>query len=214
MKRLSRAEQAERNRALVLDAARRVFLARGYHGATLEQIADEAGFSKGVVYSQFDSKADLFLALLEARIEERAAENSRLAESVAGDGGLPALMEHLARGDQATPGWVLLVIEFRVHAARDPVLGRRYAAAHARTVEALADVLVTVGPYDGQAAAVAPRRLAELGLALSSGITLEQAASPDALGGPLPAAQLVAQVLQPLLARPAAPAPAAGSTRP
>jgi AcrR family transcriptional regulator len=216
MKRLTRAEQAERNRTLVLDAARRVFLARGYHGATLEQIADEAGFSKGVVYSQFDSKADLFLALLEARISERAAENARLAESLAGDGGgLPALMEHLARGDQATPGWLLLVIEFRVHAARDPVLGRRYAAAHARTVEALADVLATVGAHDGQAPAVAAPRLAELALALSSGITLEQAASPGALGGPLPAAELMGQVLGPLLApSAAAPARAAGSARP
>ena len=75
MKRLTRVEQSERNRGLVLVAARRVFLARGYHRATLEQIADEAGFSKGVVYSQFESKADLFLALLEARIAERAAEN-------------------------------------------------------------------------------------------------------------------------------------------
>ena len=214
MKRLSRAEQAERNRALVLDAARRVFLACGYHGATLEQIADEAGFSKGVVYSQFDSKADLFLALLEARIEERAAENARLAESLAGNGGLPALIEHLARGDQATPGWLLVVIEFRVHAARNPVLGRRYAAAHARTVEALADVLVKVSAHDGQAPAVAAPRLAELVLALSSGITLEQAARSDALGGPLPAAQLMAQVLHPLLAPAAKSAPGAGSDRP
>jgi AcrR family transcriptional regulator len=211
MKRLTRSEQAGRNRALVLDAARRVFLARGYHGATLEQIADEAGFSKGVVYSQFDSKADLFLALLEARISERAAENARLAGSLAGNGGLPALMEHLARGDQATPGWALLVIEFRVHAARDPVLGRRYAAAHAFTVEALAGVLATLGARDGQAPAVASPRLAELMLALSSGITLEHAASPGALGGPLPAAQLTAQVLQPLLAPSAG---SAGSGRP
>jgi AcrR family transcriptional regulator len=213
MIRLSRTEQVERNRALVLDAARRVFLARGYHGATLEQIAEEAGFSKGVVYSQFDSKADLFLALLEARIEERAAENSRLAESLPARGGLPALVDHLARGDQATPGWLLLVIEFRVHAARDPVLARRYTAAHARTVEALADVLATISAHDGQAPAVAPTRLAELMLALSSGFALEQAARPDALGGPLPTAQLVAQVLQPLLATPAASAPAAGSGR-
>ena len=70
--RLTRAEQAGRNRALVLGAARRVFLARGYHGATLEQIADEAGFSKGVVFSKFRGKADLFLALLEDRIDVRA----------------------------------------------------------------------------------------------------------------------------------------------
>jgi AcrR family transcriptional regulator len=212
MKRLSRTEQTERNRALVLDAARRVFLARGYQGATLEQIADEAGFSKGVVYSQFDSKADLFLALLETRISERAAENAELAQSLAGDGGgLPALVEHLARGDQATPGWALLVIEFRVHAARDPVLARRYAVAHARTVEALADVLVTVGAYGGHAPEGAPSRLAELALALSVGATLEQAARPDALGGPLPAARLIAQVLELLLAQ--SPAPVAGSDR-
>jgi AcrR family transcriptional regulator len=59
MKRLSRAEQNERNRALVLDAARRIFLARGYHAATLDEIADEAGFSRGVVKSRFGNKADL-----------------------------------------------------------------------------------------------------------------------------------------------------------
>src|SRR5690349_2166753 len=45
------------------------------------------------------------------------------------------------RGDQATVGWQLLVIEFRVHAARNAELSRRYAGAHVRTVEALAGVL-------------------------------------------------------------------------
>ena len=42
-----------------------MFLARGYVNATVDAIAEEAGFSKGVVYSQFESKADMFLALLE-----------------------------------------------------------------------------------------------------------------------------------------------------
>jgi AcrR family transcriptional regulator len=211
MKRLTRVEQSERNRGLVLAAARRVFLDRGYHGATLEQIADEAGFSKGVVYSQFESKADLFLALLEARISERAAENARLAESLP-DGDLLALIGHFTRGDQATPGWQLLVIEFRVHAARDAGLNRRYAAAHARTVEALTGVLATVCARSGQTPAVPPRRLAELALALSVGTALEQAADPDALGGGQVAAQ-VARVLEPL-ARPPAAAPAVGSAGP
>jgi AcrR family transcriptional regulator len=204
MKRLSRTGQAERNRALVLAAARRVFLACGYHGATLEQIADEAGFSKGVVYSRFDSKADLFLALLEARIEERAAENAGLAESLP-DGDLTVLLDHFARGDHAIPGWQLLVIEFRVHAARDAELSRRYAAAHARTVDALAGVLVTFCARTGQTPAVAPQRLAELALALSVGAALEQAADPDALGGNQLARQLV-QALEPLV-RPLAPVP-------
>jgi AcrR family transcriptional regulator len=134
------------------------------------------------VYSQFQSKADLFLALLEARIEERAQENARLAGDLpAGD--LAVLLDHLVRGDQATPGWLLLVIEFRVHAARDPELSRRYAAAHARTVEALTKVLAAIGERSGGGLALAPRTLAELVLALSTGTTLEQAASPASLDG-------------------------------
>jgi AcrR family transcriptional regulator len=210
MKRLTRAEQAQRNRVLVLDAARRAFLEHGYHGATVEQIADEAGFSKGVVYSQFDSKADLFLALLEARIEQRAADNAKLAQSLANSGDLRPLLEHAVRGDRATPGWQLLVIEFRVHAARDPELGRRYAVAHARTLEGVAEMLATVSPTNGHEPAFSSRQLAELALALSAGATLEQAADPDALGG-LELAAHIAQVLEPLV--PSAAAPAAGSVR-
>jgi len=199
MGRLTRAEQAERNRVLVLDAARQVFLARGYHNATLEQIADEAGFSKGVMYSQFASKADLFLALLDDRIAERAKENARLVESLPGDDqGLLTLVDHLTVGDQLTRGWQLLVIEFRVHAARDAELSRRYAAAHARTIEALAGVLATISARSGQEPAMELRPLAELMLALSVGVTLEQAASPDGLGGRA-AAEQIARVLQPLV---------------
>ena len=85
-KRLNRVEQGERNRALVLAAARRVFLERGYSGATLEAIAEDAGFSKGVVYSQFAGKPDLFLALLDARIAERAEHNASAILQRAGSG--------------------------------------------------------------------------------------------------------------------------------
>src|ERR1700733_9647815 len=90
--RLTRAEQAGRNRALLLAAARTVFLERGYHGASVEQIADRAGFSTGVVYSQFGGKADLFLALLEARIAERAAANAAAVEDLAGGEGMRRLV--------------------------------------------------------------------------------------------------------------------------
>jgi hypothetical protein len=103
------------------------------------------------------------------------------------------------------------VIEFRVHAARDAELSRRYAAAHARTVDALVGVLATVCARTGHTV-VAPRRLAELALALSVGTALEQAADPDALGGGRLAEQ-IAQALEPL-ARPSAPVPAAGLAGP
>jgi AcrR family transcriptional regulator len=194
--RLTRAEQGERNRALVLSAARQVFLARGYHAATLDQIADTAGFSKGVVYSQFHGKADLFLALLAARAEERARENARVAEQASGRAGLPVLLEHLVHTDQATAGWLLLVAEFRVHAARDAELSQRYAAVHTRTVEALAGVLAAISERAGQQFALPPRAMAEVMLAMSTGAVLEQAANPEAVGGPKMAG-LLARLLGP-----------------
>jgi AcrR family transcriptional regulator len=183
MRRLSRVEQTERNRGLVLEAARGVFMQRGYHGATLEQIAESAGFSKGVVYSQFESKFDLFLSLLEARIEERAGLHASLVERFGRDGGIRALVEHLAREDRADPRWSLLVVEFRVHAARDPDLNRRYAAAHARTVQALADSLARVAERSGERLLLEPAVMAEVALATAFGSMLEQAANPDAMGG-------------------------------
>jgi AcrR family transcriptional regulator len=182
-KRMSRAEQTGRNRALVLAAARRVFLARGYHAASVDQIADEAGFSKGVVYSQFDGKADMFLALLEDRITERAAQNAHLAAEVAGTGDFTRLLDGAMRAEQAAPGWRLLVTEFRVLAARDPELNKRYAAVHARTVDGVASLLAAIAEGAAGPLPLPPRPLAELLLGLEAGLALEQVANPDALGG-------------------------------
>jgi AcrR family transcriptional regulator len=192
--RLSRIEQTERNRSLVLQAARDVFMERGYHGATLEQIAEAAGFSKGVVYSQFKNKADLFLALLEKRIDERADENAQIIEGLAGAEGVVALLEHVGTISRATPKWGLLVAEFRVHAARHPELNRRYAAAHGHTIERLAGVLDTLYTRAGEQPPFPPHQMAEVIMAIGVGTELEQAANKDALQGPL-AAELLARVI-------------------
>jgi AcrR family transcriptional regulator len=177
--RLSRTEQTDRNRALLLASARKVFLTRGYHGASVDQIADAAGFSTGVVYSQFGGKADLFLALLEARISERAAGNAEAAEGLAGDAGLARLLEHAASVDRAEPEWGLLVIEFRVHAARDPELGRRYAAAHQRTLAGMERAVTGLYQRAYQPPPLPAAALARLLVAVGAGARLEQAADPD-----------------------------------
>ena len=182
--RLSRAEQNDRNRALLFAAARRVFLARGYYAATLEQIADEAGFSKGVVYSRFASKADMFLALLEDRIAERAEQNAQAARKLAGSGDFAALLVLAQQAERAAPGWRLLVTEFRIHAARDPGLNRRYAALHALTVEGIANALALISERGSEGLAFPPRQLAELLLSVETGLALELEADPNALGGP------------------------------
>jgi AcrR family transcriptional regulator len=78
--RLSRAERASRTRRELLGAAERRFVRDGYHATTLEAIAADAGYSKGAVYSAFDGKADLFLALADAIIDRRLRDIATLFE--------------------------------------------------------------------------------------------------------------------------------------
>ena len=191
--RLSRAEQNGRNRALLLAAARRVFLARGYYAATLEQIADEAGFSKGVVYSRFASKADMFLALLEASISERAEQNERLAERLDGRQLAMAVPDLALSLWRAEPEWMQLVLEFRLHAARVPELNRRYAELHERTLDGLASVYARLHERAGTTPRYPVRALAQLTMAVSRGAFLERLADPA--GVSLPTTEVVSELV-------------------
>lgn len=181
MARLRRVDQVGQNRVAVLDAARRVFLDRGYAGATVDAIAEEAGFSKGVVYSQFGSKADMFMALLERRIAERGAQNERVTEGLAGFAGMRELLRAASQDAVAEQGWARLLVEFRAHAARDASLNQRYADAHSRTVAQLAGLLGRLHDRAGTVPAVPLQPMAEFVLAVGAGVTLERAANPAAL---------------------------------
>lgn len=179
--RLRRWEQMERNREAVLGGARRVFLERGYAGATLEAIAEEAGFSKGVVYSQFGSKADLFFELLERRISDRGEQNARIAETAAGPRGIREMITAAATDAAAEPEWAQLLVEFRAHAAREPDLNRRYARLHERTVDGIASSLAKVHAAAGLVPPAPPRSMAEFVLAVGAGVILERMANDAAL---------------------------------
>jgi AcrR family transcriptional regulator len=190
---LGRAEQVARNRQLVLVAARRVFLAQGYASATLDAIAEEAGFSKGVVYSQFESKADMFLALLEARINERAEQNERLAIQFDGRQLAEAVPQLALALRRAEPEWTQLVLEFRLHAARVPELNRRYAELHARTVHRLATLFSRLHERAGSTPRHPPLVLAKMALAINVGTFLEQMAGPAAVD--LPAIEVISELV-------------------
>src|SRR4051812_36263233 len=62
MPRRSAAEKQAETRARLIEAAAATFLERGYHAASLDDISDRAGYSRGAIYSNFDNKEALFLA--------------------------------------------------------------------------------------------------------------------------------------------------------
>jgi AcrR family transcriptional regulator len=175
LKRKTRAEQATENRERVLAAARKIFLAKGYNTASIDEIAEEAGFSKGVVYSQFGSKADLFFALLERRIEERAAMNMAAVTEGSYQEATRSIWAMAERVRRADESWTLLVLEFRIHAARDPELRYRYAELHHRTIAGLISVLEHVLAKAPEAPAFPLEDIARLAAAIGSGYALEEA---------------------------------------
>jgi len=128
--RLSRAEQNDRNRALLLAAARRVFLERGYYAATLDQIADEAGFSKGAVYWHFTGKDDLFFSLVDERLDRPVREAIAVLESAPpGEDMAPRASALFADLLQRRRDLMLLDREYWSLAVRDPRLRARRARA-------------------------------------------------------------------------------------
>ena len=80
--RLTRKQRQERTRSHLLEAAGTVFARRGFAHASVDQVAAEAGYTKGAFYANFASKEELFLVLLEQRFAERVAA---LDEVLAGD---------------------------------------------------------------------------------------------------------------------------------
>jgi AcrR family transcriptional regulator len=178
MIRATRAQTAANNRERVLDAAREVFRRKGFHGSSVDEIAEEAGFSKGVVYSQFGSKDDMFLALLERRIEQRARENLDAIRSARPGTELATIWDLSERIRKADPEWTLVVLEYRIHAARNPALNRRYAALHQRTIEGVARTIEVLRERRGVTPRYTPTDLARFTFAIDNGYALEQLVAP------------------------------------
>jgi AcrR family transcriptional regulator len=117
----------EEIRGELLAAAARVFASRGFHGASVDAISEDAGLSTGAIYSNFKGKEDLFLSLYEQRIERRRTElRSAVERAGGGQGGLAAASAEVAEALGREREWFLLYFEFALHAARDPAFARRF----------------------------------------------------------------------------------------
>jgi AcrR family transcriptional regulator len=176
---MTHAERNAETRRRLLVSARRIFLRKGFHATSLADVAKDAGYTKGAVFSQFESKADLFLALLGQRSSERLAQLSTLRRAPQSAASLVKAFtadwhENVA-GDRA---WTLLVIEFRVYAARNPSANRGYAAIHARTCARMAEIYKAIVSDAGLEVVLDLDTLARAVLGLSAGLVLEQSAKP------------------------------------
>lgn len=184
-KRETRAEKQARTRAGLLSTAAKVFARRGYQGASVEEIAEEAGYSHGAVYSNFDGKADLFLAVFEEYMAERARELAGTQVAIAGDA--PIELRARALADQWMDRFArdresfLLHMEFIAHAGRDRELAGRFGERSAALREAVARYIDHYQREVGVELALPPDDLAMVLRALGIGLAIEALVSPDAV---------------------------------
>ncbi len=100
-----RARRKAETRALLIEAAVRVFAERGIELGSLDEVAQSAGFTKGAIYRQFPSKSAFLLALFEQY----------------------AAVARAGAGARQASWFVPLTLQFAAHAMRDPLLRRRFA---------------------------------------------------------------------------------------
>ncbi len=186
--RLRRLKRDEVRRRL-LAAAYGVFEERGYEGASLERVAEAAGFSKGAVYSNFANKDELFYELIAARIDERAeAVRAAAAGRAAGEGeGAEAAArlagQALREMGEADPGWQMLFIEFWLRCARSEELRSKLAEKRLAMRTRIAELIEALAASSGTALDRAEALdLATTVLALSNGLGIEGLIDSKAVG--------------------------------
>jgi AcrR family transcriptional regulator len=154
--RLTRAESKARTRDLLISAAMGVFARDGYWGASVDTIAEEAGFTVGALYSNFGTKEELFLAVLERHCELEVSDLCALAEA-ANDRHelLRAVTERFATLTEEQREWELLWVELWLYAQRHPEATERMGTVQRQTRRVIAQALGRQGePLDEELAAL------------------------------------------------------------
>jgi AcrR family transcriptional regulator len=173
----------EEVRRRILRAATKVFLERGFNGATLDDIAAEAGFSKGAVYSNFDDKDSLFLALVDEEFAWRLDQLRAALESAPDgpDAGAEIAGRSMTRALAAHQDLHVLFSEFRVHAAKNPSTRRQLAKRRKQIRSTLAETLEGYAARAGVELTMPAEHAATLLLALTNGLALERLGQPEAV---------------------------------
>ncbi len=174
----------QQTREHLLEAAAQVFGRRGFHGASLDEVAAAAGFSKGAVYSNFKNKDDLVLALFDHRYRQQMVAVQRVlaASEVPAEERLPDFVKLVMDQMLEQPeGWGALYMEFCLYATRNGHARRKLAELDRLERQAIARILEGEIARVGRMADTPVETLAAIIAALFNGIGLMGTTDPDSV---------------------------------
>jgi AcrR family transcriptional regulator len=176
----TRAERGAQTRAALLRSASQAICELGLHGASIDLIAERAGYTKGAFYAHFSSKEQLFLAMLEQKF---AADLQRLEAAMTSSGNATDQARHAA-GEflhyvYRDPEWPRLYQEFAAHAARNEDFRAQFAARQRDLRVGMADVFTRWASAVGVKPHLDPRDVAAMMFFMADGFLLSRIIDPE-----------------------------------
>lgn len=159
-----------------MDAALDVCSRRGLQQSSIDEIAREAGFTKGAFYANFASKEDLLLALLDAHFAERIAA---IEETAGTEDSARRAADAFGSFVRSNPAWNRLFFEFAAHAARDDAFRAELLLRYRRLRDSIAEAVRVQAAALGVDPPLAPDRIALMIFAAGNGAGLEWMLEPD-----------------------------------
>ena len=180
MPRLTRKEKQAHTRTCLMEAAARVFTKRGLQQASIDEVAEDAGYTKGAFYANFKSKEELFLAMLDERFAERLEEIDRVMSTSAD----VTDQAHEAGADfmryvSADPEWQRLFFEFAAYAARNEEFRQELVTRYRTLRDRIAQGLARRAEEAGVEPPFPADQVALMTFAMANGVALERLLEPD-----------------------------------
>ncbi|MFE6649644.1 TetR/AcrR family transcriptional regulator [Nocardioides sp. NPDC057772] len=179
MGRITRKESHAQTRERLIETAHRLFLSDGYNATSLDKVATEAGFSKGAVYSNFSTKHELGLAVLDVIHQERALS---LAGAVSGVETVEGRIDAFAAWAEANigdVGWTALEVEFATSTRRVPGVNEQLATRRRELTSAVAGLIEQQAEDLGLRLPSPAEDAAVQLLSLGIGLGVQRAFDPD-----------------------------------
>jgi AcrR family transcriptional regulator len=169
--RLTRAESHAQTRERLLLAARQVFARHGFGGASVDMIAAEAGYSKGAIYSNFETKEAILFELLERYAEEQISDFKAIMklDPAATRGAINLWLDTM----NADVDWDVVNMELQLHARRNPEFAERFYALEERLTKFYAEILAERFAKAGRKPPIDPRSLSLAFRTLACGLNLK-----------------------------------------
>lgn len=172
-KRMTQEERKQETRKMLLDSAAEIFAQFGFHGASVDKIAEFAGYSKGAVYANFNSKEELFLALLEQKMKSHVDTIHQIMKQQHSIDHFIEKMDYYFDLDRQTNRvWSILNMEFLLYAMRQESVREKWTAMIVESVEQISGVIEKMMEQENRVSTLSAEELAWTILSLENGMAI------------------------------------------